>query len=560
MKTATAFSAEQQQFSAGGKITPQTVLGSTEHASHRGAEPVLPTPDAELSISWQAFLTMYEHHLEVKGRTPTTIRSQRSTVRLLGVHACADDITEPSDITKAWLTGYLVRPYGVRKPGGCEALYAGIKAYWQWWSAEEELPNPMAKIERPKAAPMPDVDIIKTDDLGKLLAACPKATFEGRRNRASLLVLWQGGLRRMELSRLDVSDVDTDTGKVAIRKGKNGKYRVTRVGPEAVSALLRYRMERDARVAESAADALFISVRGPRLTPGRVAQVVAALGRTAGVSIHTHQLRHTWTDSLLRNGVSETAVCQLAGWSDTSMLFRYGRDQAAERALREVAEHLPKLALWRGRVTASSTQPSPARAPRPPARGRGTTRRGRKLPASEHYQDGSQHREVTIEPRHRSQLDLSLVHDLLPRVPMSSSTASGTASTLAELECHHPVPCCLRDRLELLTELLLLGRAISLPAAAANPPVATFTRSRACSVPQSHRTRTPRAVVPSRLSRLTSRSTVSMPNRSPGVTLYLLGLLITASAERERRHCEFGTLLPCFGAAPRRRPESLITF
>ena len=85
---------------------------------------------------------------------------------------------------------------------------------------EEELPNPMQKIERPKAAPMPDVDTIKTDELGKLLAACSKATFEGRRNRALLLVLYQGGLRRMEASRLDVSDVDTDSGKVTIRKGR----------------------------------------------------------------------------------------------------------------------------------------------------------------------------------------------------------------------------------------------------------------------------------------------------------------------------------------------------
>lgn len=46
----------------------------------------------------------------------------------------------------------------------------------------------MAKIERPKAAPMPDVDIIKKDELTRLLAVCGK-DFEGRRNRAILLVL-----------------------------------------------------------------------------------------------------------------------------------------------------------------------------------------------------------------------------------------------------------------------------------------------------------------------------------------------------------------------------------
>lgn len=124
METATAFSAEQQQFSAGGEITPQTVLDGREHASRKGAEPVLPTPDVKLSTAWQQFWQLYTYHLQTKGRTPTTIRSQRSAVRLMGVHACADGITEPSGITKPWLVGYLVRQYNARKPGGCEALYA----------------------------------------------------------------------------------------------------------------------------------------------------------------------------------------------------------------------------------------------------------------------------------------------------------------------------------------------------------------------------------------------------------------------------------------------------
>ena len=202
----------------------------------------------------------------------------------------------------------------------------------------------MAKIARPKSAPMPDVPVIKKADFARLLAACPKTTFEGRRNRALLLVLWQSGMRRMELSRLDVPDVDTDTGKVTIRHGKNNKARVTRVRSEAIAALLRYAIERDARAAESAADALFISVKGTRLTPGGVAQVVKALGRLAGIpDLHTHQMRHSWSHNCLDAGMSETSLCTLAGWTDTTMLQRYGRALASERALKEAESYLPTL-------------------------------------------------------------------------------------------------------------------------------------------------------------------------------------------------------------------------
>lgn len=148
----------------------------------------------------------------------------------------------------------------------------------------------------------------------------------------------------MELSRLDVSDIDTDSGRVTIRHGKNDKARVTRVGTEAVTALLRYRMERDARVADSAGDALFISVKGTRLTPGGVAQVVKALGRLAGIpDLHTLQMRHSWSHYCLDAGMSETSLCTLAGWTDTAMLQRYGRALASERALKEAESYLPTL-------------------------------------------------------------------------------------------------------------------------------------------------------------------------------------------------------------------------
>jgi integrase/recombinase XerC len=343
MTTTTEFSTDGQQFSATGKLTTSAVLGSKEHPSHTGAEPVLPTPDVQLSTTWQQFLKLYEYHLQTLGRTPTTIASQRSTGRLLGIHACADGITGPSGVTKTWLTDYLMRQYEVRKPGGRVTFYESLKIFWTWWAEEEGMPSPMAKIPRPKPAPLPDVPVITKEQFRALIAACGK-DFEGRRNRTILLFLWQSGLRRMEVSRLDVADVDPDTGTVKVRCGKNGKFRVTRVGTEAVAAMLRYMIERDARAAESAGDALFISVKGERLTPGGIAQVVKALGRVAGIpDLHTHRFRHSWAGNLHGAGMSETSICQLAGWTDTAMLFRYGRATAAERALAEAESYLPGL-------------------------------------------------------------------------------------------------------------------------------------------------------------------------------------------------------------------------
>jgi integrase len=49
--------------------------------------------------------------------------------------------------------------------------------------------------------------------------------------------------------------------------------------------------------------------------------------------IHAHLFRHTFAHQWLRGGGEEGDLQQIAGWSDRQMLARYGRSQAAARAI-----------------------------------------------------------------------------------------------------------------------------------------------------------------------------------------------------------------------------------
>jgi hypothetical protein len=78
MTVPAAFIEEQERFLQVGETRHLSVTGSTRPPSSRGKEPVLPTPDVQVSPDWKNFLTLFKNNLELKQRSPGTIASQRA--------------------------------------------------------------------------------------------------------------------------------------------------------------------------------------------------------------------------------------------------------------------------------------------------------------------------------------------------------------------------------------------------------------------------------------------------------------------------------------------------
>ncbi len=73
------------------------------------------------------------------------------------------------------------------------------------------------------------------------------------------------------------------------------------------------------------------------MTTNGIAEVVKRRAEQAGIGpIHAHQLRHTAAHKARLRGMDDDAVMMNMGWTDRSMLHRYGKSAAAERA-REAA-------------------------------------------------------------------------------------------------------------------------------------------------------------------------------------------------------------------------------
>jgi len=164
------------------------------------------------------------------------------------------------------------------------------------------------------------------------------------RDRALLRCLFDLGLRRAEVLRLDLEDLDRETGTVAVlEKGRTDKMKLT-LPPETKKAL-----EAWISVRGVAPGPLFWSMNRARPGKGRLTGIglygiVRELGRKIGLKVWPHGLRHAAiTEALDLTGGNVRAVQRFSRHRDVRILERYDdnrRDLGGEVA-KQVAASVP---------------------------------------------------------------------------------------------------------------------------------------------------------------------------------------------------------------------------
>lgn len=157
----------------------------------------------------------------------------------------------------------------------------------------------------------------------------PTATIEDYRKARELFssvkmtslveVMWSCGLRRGELARLEIEDINFAESYLVVRKSKTGVPRVCPLSPAARQALRRCVGRR---------------VDGPVF--GMSSNAIRLALQRAGLPA-CHAWRRGWAVESLRLGVSETSVRAVAGWGNGAMISRYTRAFAGDLALHEFA-------------------------------------------------------------------------------------------------------------------------------------------------------------------------------------------------------------------------------
>ena len=153
--------------------------------------------------------------------------------------------------------------------------------------------------------------VLSPPEVDRLLGA-----LRTRRDRAMVLAMLLGGLRRCEVLGLRLGDVRVGERRVHITCGKGGRERIVPVSGRFFVALGEY-LEFE-RPAEAMPEACFVVLKGPRrglpLSPAGLDEVLAGARARAGLQRCTcHQLRHTCLTRLREQGMALEAVQAQAG-------------------------------------------------------------------------------------------------------------------------------------------------------------------------------------------------------------------------------------------------------
>lgn len=197
---------------------------------------------------------------------------------------------------------------------------AAIKSYFRFCIRRgfcilnpTDLLAPMKREKRlPRALPQADVE--------KLLLAPSGENPLGIRDRAILELIYSSGIRLSEAVGLDMRDYDRSHATVRVM-GKGSKERIAPVGSVATSALAQYFSESRPKLAlKKGVEAVFLSMRGDRLTGRQIQRIMAKYDRQAGLSGNPspHALRHSFATHLLDSGADLRAVQELLGHADIS--------------------------------------------------------------------------------------------------------------------------------------------------------------------------------------------------------------------------------------------------
>ena len=142
--------------------------------------------------------------------------------------------------------------------------------------------------------------------------------YEDVRARTILLLFYEAGLRRSELTGLDDGDVDFATGQLKVT-GKRNKQRIVPFGQELGEALKAYRNIRDER-GEKNGEAFFLNDKGNRMTADQVYGLVRKyLSAVTSLKKRSpHVLRHTFATAMLNNGAGLESIKKLLGHESVS--------------------------------------------------------------------------------------------------------------------------------------------------------------------------------------------------------------------------------------------------
>lgn len=290
-----------------------------------------------MSNSLELLVQSYIRYLRAANMSPRTIETySESCFQFAAFHSAHGGPASVHKVNRDHVGDFIQELLSTRSPATASVRFRALKKFFSWAEEEGEIAeSPMSRMKPPKV-PEKLPPVLSVDDLQALISACKGPTYENVRDEAIVRLFIDTGARLSEIANLQLvtesrdSDVDLDIGEVRVL-GKGRRYRRLPIGRKTIKALDRY--ERKRREHPESGQVWYWLSRQGRLGASGIRQAIQRRAAKAGLDIHPHLFRHTFSHFWLMSGGNETDLMRITGWRSRTMVQRYAASAAEDRAI-----------------------------------------------------------------------------------------------------------------------------------------------------------------------------------------------------------------------------------
>lgn len=280
----------------------------------------------------------YGHYLKIEcAMSQNTVASYISDVRkFLDFYGGHIEDVVPEDIEK-----YLCEREDLSERSQAR-LISALRSFFGWIVQEGYVKdNPCDKVDSPKLGRyLPSV--LSQEEVTAILTSVDTGSWQGKRNRAILEVLYSCGLRVSEAVALKISNIYMKEGYIRVI-GKGNKERLVPIGDVAVEALADYLMVRPIPTDRKSDNIVFLNRFGRSLSRISMFNMVKKQALSAGIDkeISPHTFRHSFATHLIENGADLRGVQEMLGHENitTTEIYTHVEDSKWRQ---QILEHHPR--------------------------------------------------------------------------------------------------------------------------------------------------------------------------------------------------------------------------
>lgn len=300
------------------------ILRARPQEKRGGQDPTSENFDKD-GLTLAVYADRFLERLRMLNRTPKAVRSHWHGIKYFLRWAQERDLVRPHQVTHIILQGYQRWLWRYRKANGKplsvssqRGRLGAVKTFFSWLCRENVVQaNPASDLELPRAEKRLPVEALTVAQVEAVLAGPDVADPLGIRDRAILELFYSTAIRRTEMARLKLPDLNREKRILWVRQGKGRKDRVVPVGQRALAWVEKYIEDvRPLLAVDPAEQALFLTGYGQAFNEEVLGRNVAELIRKAGIEREgagCHLFRHTCATHMLEGGADIRYIQQLLG-------------------------------------------------------------------------------------------------------------------------------------------------------------------------------------------------------------------------------------------------------